>query len=101
MVGLVYRMRQVIERQGEVFQAGGSDHVGVFGIVSAGVAKRYAPSAAVDGATRPLWMIVVRDDDTTAETDTILWNGLALAVLAIVSRRVRGTTVCKVILAHS
>ncbi|GIV02710.1 MAG: hypothetical protein KatS3mg015_1540 [Fimbriimonadales bacterium] len=49
----------------------------------------------------PFWMIVVRDDDTTAETDTILWNGLALAVLAIVSRRVRGTTVCKVILAHS
>jgi hypothetical protein len=100
MVGIVYRARRMIETHGESFQAGGSDHKGVFGIVSSGVAKRYAPSAAVDGASRPLWMIVVRDDDTTQPTDTISWAGRTLTVLAIVERRLRGAAVLKVIVAH-
>lgn len=100
MVGAVYRARQVIERHGEVFQAGGSDHKGVFGIISSGVAKRYAASAGVDGANRPLWMVVVRDDDTTQVTDTITWAGRSLTILAIVERRLRGAAVLKVIVAH-
>lgn len=100
MVEAAFRIRRIIERHGETFQAGGADHKGVFGIISSGVAKRYAASAAVDGANRPLWMIVVREDDTTQPTDTILWAGRSLTILAIVERRLRGTAILKVIVAH-
>ncbi|MER3414560.1 MAG: hypothetical protein C4341_10130 [Armatimonadota bacterium] len=100
MVEAVFRVRRVIERHGETFHAGGSDHKGVFGIISSAVAKRYATSAAVDGANRPLWMVVVRDDDTTQVTDTVVWAGLSLTILAIVERRLRGAVVLKVIVAH-
>lgn len=100
MVEAVFRVRRIIERHGETFQAGGADHKGVFGIISSGVAKRYAASAAVDVANRPLWMVVVRDDDTTQTTDIISWAGLSLTILAIVERRLRGAAVLKVIVAH-
>lgn len=100
MVEALFRVRRIIERHGETFQVGGADHKGVFGIISSGVAKRYAASAAVDGANRPLWMVVVRDDDTTQTTDTISWAGLSLTILAIVERRLHGAAVLKVIVAH-
>ncbi len=100
MLGITDRVRKAIRLVGESFEVASVAHRGVFSIATSEVAAKYADQAAVDSSNRPLWLIIVPDNDTTSVVDTIDYAGESLAILNIVQRRHRGAVLFRIILAH-
>lgn len=99
MVGPVFRIRSIIERKGESFTVGASNRKGIFAIASHAQARIYASEANLSGANTPIYAIMVRDDDSTLITDTIIWAGHTLGIHAISSRTLFGSNLFKIIIA--
>ncbi len=99
MTGALYRMRKMVERRGETFMVGANSHVGIFGFAAHADARNYLSEAALSGANSPLYAIMVRDDDTTLPTDSIVWAGMTLTIHGIVARVQNGATLFKLIFA--
>lgn len=100
MVEAQYRARRAILRNSESFIANGFTRKGIFATISPGQARRYLDDSTLSLTNRPIWLITVPDNDGTAPTDAISWDGLTLEILKIVRRRLRGTLMFKLILAH-
>ncbi|HWP30475.1 MAG TPA: hypothetical protein VNK96_01935 [Fimbriimonadales bacterium] len=100
MVEVQYRARRTILRHADTFTVSGNSRKGIFAMITPGRAKVYVPSSLVDSASRPIYLIIVPDDDTTVPTDTISWAGKTLTILKIIEERLRGELVFKMIIAH-
>lgn len=100
MVEAQHRIRQTIRQSGETYTVGTINRKGVVTLMSPRLAALYLTQAIIDNANRPLYAIFVPDNDATVATDTISWDGLTLSILKIVRRRLRGTLLFKIILAH-
>src|SRR5437667_6659601 len=100
MVEAQYRARRAILRNAESFTANGVSRKGIFTTLTPGQARRFIDDATLGTANRPIWLITVPDNDGTVDTDSISWDSLTLTILKIVRRRLRGTLMFKLILAH-
>lgn len=97
MTGATRRSQSLIDKYGETFLVGAVQHVGIFSYVTVGTDKSYMPGTDVDSAGVPLYICLVRDDDTTALADVIAWNSLALTVKRILQARFRSEVASKML----
>lgn len=100
MVIAQHRFRRAILKQAESFTANGVSRKGIVSIIPPSLANRYLDTPTLDSANRPIYAFFVPDNDGTAESDPIAWDGLSLSILKIVRRRMRGTLLFKMILCH-
>lgn len=72
-------------------------HKGVFSNVTVGTARSYMSAGEVDAALVPVFVCLVRNDDTTALSDTLSWNGMMFAVQRILEARFKGEVAAKML----
>lgn len=97
MTAAARRFRSMVDRLGETFSVGVTIHTGVFSNVNVGTAKSYMSAGEVDGAHVPLYVCLVRDDDTTTVDDSVSWNGLTLVVERVLESRFGGEVAAKML----
>lgn len=99
MVEAVFRVRRTIERLGEAYLIGVSERKALVATLTPTEARRYVSQSVIDGSNRPIYVFLIRDDDSLSLSDTITYHSLSLSVLSILPRYLRGAVVCKMVLA--
>ncbi len=97
MTGAIRRLQTLINTYGESFSVGTVQHWGLFSNVTVGTDKSYMSGAEVDAAGVPLFICLVRDDDTTVLADVVSWNALQFDVKRILQARLKGTIIAKML----
>lgn len=97
MTAMQRRFKAVLERIGDDFTVGGSAGKGIFTLLGRDRAADFLTDAEVAAATLPLRLAYVPFDDATAAAQTVVWDGLDLAVQKVVSLRAKGETVAKIL----
>ena len=97
MTGATRRLQSLVDVYGETFTIGASSHHGVFSNVTVGTDKSYMSSGEVDAAGVPLFVCLVRNDDTSALNDTLTWNGKNFVVKRVLEARFRGEVSAKML----
>lgn len=95
MTAVQRRFKNVISRLGDSFTVGASSRVGVFAVLSPSGARSYLSDADLSLLGRPLRLVYVPYDDSTAVSDVVAWDGLSLTVKQIVKARHAGETIAK------
>lgn len=94
---LQQRIKTRLEREADAFSVGGVGHSGVFQLLAPSKARTYLDDAVINAAQKPLYLAYVPHDDTTAELDTLDWNGLSLYVQRVVPVWLRDETALKLL----
>ena len=89
------RVKGAIQRTSDSFTVSGNPRVGRFHIVSFGRALLYATPAEADTFNKPIRILTVPHDDTTAVGDTVSWDSLSLVVKKVVKVKFRSETVAR------
>lgn len=97
MTPMQRRFKGTVSRLGETFTIGGSPHVGIFGILSPGVAARYVTGSVLDAAARPIRSSYVAFDDTATPGSSAVYEGATFTVQKVLAIRHRGETVAKLL----
>jgi hypothetical protein len=97
MTPAVGRFVGVVNAQGEPFTVSGVDHLGVFSVIPSSSHLSYLTQAEVDGASKPIWLVLVSAIDSTSSGATLIWNGGSWTVMRILPLRHKGETVAKML----
>jgi hypothetical protein len=98
MTGAQYRLSRVIVRCGEDIAVGEGSTRGIVTLLHPEAARKYLTDAEIDAAARPLYAIVLKHDDASAETELEV-NGSPVTVLKVIERTLRGVVICKLAIA--
>ncbi len=97
MTALQRRFKNVLERIGDSFAFGGSSRKGIFTVLGRERAKDFLTDAEIATLALPMRLAYVPFDDTTAASDTIIWDGFTLTVKKVVGLRAKGESVAKIL----
>ncbi len=84
-----------VSRYGETYTISGLGHTGLFDLLPDDDAVDVLTSTQISAAKRPLWRIWVAHGDTTAVSDTVVWQSTNYNVLKVIDVRLYGTTQLK------
>ena len=98
MTSAQYRLSRVIERCGEDIVVGEGSTRGIVTLLHPEAARKYLTDPEIDAAARPIYAIVLKRDDASAEMELEV-NGSPVTVLKVIERTLRGAVICKVALA--
>jgi len=92
------RVLGIVSTQGEPFTVSGASHTGVFTIVPASRHLAYLTQTEVDAVAKPIYLVLVEANDSTASGSTVTWNGGSWTVKRVLPLRLKGETVAKMLL---